>query len=298
MVPADGKIYGLRDVTGTVESIPLIVGSIISKKVAEGAEALVFDVKWGQGAFMSEMDGALELAARLVEEAERFGRNALAFVTDMNQPLGKTVGNSLELLEAMEMLKGKGPRDLRALTLLLGAAMLDLAGKVKGLSEGVMALEAEISSGRALKTLEAMVEAQGGDAAFIDDPSSLGRAAFEVEVPSPGGGYVSSIDTLGLGFLVCDMGGGRARAGERIDHNVGAALLKKRGEEVRKDEPLALLHLSKDSRKEDFVRRAAKLYTLSEEPPARRPLVSWKVDSQGAEQWDDSGVPKSVRCKI
>lgn len=296
MVPADGKIYALRDVTGTVESIPLIVASIISKKVAEGAESLVFDVKWGRGAFMAEMEDAIELASKLVDEAGHFGRRAVAFVTDMNQPLGQAVGNVLELKEAVEVLRGGGPADVKALTLLLGAAMLSLAGRVDDMATGVGVLEEGISSGRALKTLKAMVEAQGGDPAFVDDTSLLPTVPHVV-VASPGDGYVSSTDTRGLGFLVCEMGGGRTKAGQPIDHGVGALLLKKRGDEVRRGEPLARLYLSKESQRDAFTERAAGLYTISEERPTGAPLVSWRVTEESAEQWNDAGLPDAIRCR-
>jgi pyrimidine-nucleoside phosphorylase len=290
MAPADGKIYALRDVTGTVESIPLIVASIISKKVAEGAGALVFDVKWGRGAFMPEQDDAIELATGLVNEACRFGRKAVAFVTDMNQPLGYAVGNALELREAVDVLKGSGPADLRALTLLLGAAMLDLAGRMDDIAAGVAMLEDEISSGRALGVLEAMVEAQGGDPAVVRDTSLLPVASCIAEVLSPARGYVSSIDSAGLGFLVCDMGGGRKKTDDGIDHGVGAILLKKLGDEVEQGEPLAQLCVSGRSQAGAFTERAARLFTVSEVPPDLRPLVSWKVTREGEERWNDAGL--------
>jgi pyrimidine-nucleoside phosphorylase len=292
MAPADGKIYALRDVTGTVASIPLIVASIISKKVAEGAESLVFDVKWGRGAFMTEMDGALELAAKLVEEAERFERKSVAFVTDMNQPLGNAVGNALELVEAVELLKGRGPRDLTVLTLLLGAAMLDLAGKADGIAAGTELLKDEVVSGRALEVLKAMVEAQGGDPAFVDEPAMLPKASRVVEVCSTARGCVSSIDCAGLGSLVCDMGGGRKKARDEIDHGVGAVLLKKRGEEADRGEPLVRLYLSERSPADEFAERAGRLFTISDAPPAPRPLVSWIVTPHGAERWTDAELPR------
>jgi pyrimidine-nucleoside phosphorylase len=298
MVPADGKIYALRDVTGTVESIPLIVASIISKKVAEGAESFVFDVKWGRGAFMSEMDGAIELASKLVEEADRQGRRALAFVTDMNQPLGRAVGNALELAEAVELLRGGGPADAKALTLLLGAAMLNLAGKSDDLAEGVSALEETVRSGRALAAFKAMIEAQGGDTAFLEDVSLLAVACNVSDVCSPADGYVSSIDCRNLGFLVCDMGGGRTKTGQLIDHGVGAILLKKRGDEVGRGEPLMRLYLSDKTQTETLTDRAEKLFIISEAPPAPSSLVSWKVTTRGAERWSDTGLPDSVRCVV
>lgn len=285
MVPADGKIYALRDVTGTVESKPLIISSIVSKKVAEGAGCLVYDVKCGNGAFMAEIEDALELAAKLVSESERFGRRALAFVTDMNQPLGRAVGNSLEMIEAIELLGGRGPADLASLTLLLGGAMLYLSGAAGTIEEGSDLLRRSLDSGRALKKLEELVRAQGGDPAAVADTSTLSVAPHSVDVPARSAGYVTSINTRGLGDLVCEMGGGRLKAGDPIDRGVGALILKKEGDWVDLGEPLAELYTSEQSGAERLSRVASRLFETDDSPPDRRPLVHWIVTPEGATSW-------------
>jgi pyrimidine-nucleoside phosphorylase len=290
--PADGRIYALRDVTGTVESIPLIVSSIVSKKVAEGAASLVFDVKWGAGAFIRELDDAVDLALRLVQESERFDRRAMAFVTDMSQPLGNAVGNALELIESVELLRGHGPADLEAVTLLLGAAMLFLSGKAGSVEEGRALLEEKVESGAALDKMKELVDAQGGDPAAIDDVSLIDVCPEAVDVLCGTEGYVRSIDARELGFLVCEMGGGRLRAGDELDRGVGAVLLKKVGDGVRRDEPLARLHFAERSPAGEIARRATSLFEISPSPPPPRPLVPIVVTSSGPRPWDDEeGVP-------
>lgn len=291
MTPADGKMYALRDVTGTVESLPLIVSSIVGKKVAEGAASLVFDVKWGRGAFMSEIDAALELASELVKEAGRFERKAIAFVTDMNQPLGNAVGNALELIEAIDLLRGCGPDDVTSATLLLGGAMLYLAGKAETIDEGAAHLRGLIRSGAAIERLGALVRAQGGDPTAIDDTSLLRVSSIVMDVTSDRDGYVGSIDTRGLGYLMCSMGGGRLRADETIDHGVGALLLKKEGDAVRKDEPLVKLYASDQGRSTELAQSVAALFDISSSPPEPRPLVPWIVTAEGREQWGAEKMP-------
>lgn len=290
MNPADGKIYALRDVTGTVESLPLIVSSIVSKKVAEGAGSLVYDVKWGGGAFMSEMESALELASRLVRETERFDRKAVAFVTDMNQPLGAAVGNSLEVIEAIDLLKGEGPSDLEEITLLLGGAMLDLAGAAAGVSAGAKVLRASIESGAALSKLKEMIRAQGGDDSVVEDTSVLHVSENVVDVVSNEEGYVSLIAAKKLGALVCEMGGGRRRVGDTIDHGVGAVLLKKVGDHVAAGEPLLRLHASDRVKAKDLTGWSRTLFEISPASQESRPLVSWVVTARGQTSWDDSAI--------
>jgi pyrimidine-nucleoside phosphorylase len=289
MNPADGKIYALRDVTGTVESIPLIVSSIASKKVAEGAESLVFDVKWGAGAFVREMDEAVDLALKLVRECERFDRRAMAFVTDMNQPLGTAVGNALELIESIELLRGRGPADLESITLLLGAAMLTLAGAAGTIEEGRALLRGRMESGAALGKMKELVEAQGGDPGAIDDVSLIDVSPGAVDVLSDAEGYVSSIDARELGFLVCDMGGGRLKAGDEVDRRVGAVLMKKVGDGVERDEPLVRLHIADSSPVDKVTRRAAALFDISPSPPEARPLVPTVVTGGGPKPWGTGG---------
>jgi pyrimidine-nucleoside phosphorylase len=291
MTPADGKIYALRDVTGTVESLPLIVSSIVSKKVAEGAGSLVFDVKWGRGAFMRRMEDALELASELVKETERFERRAIAFVTDMNQPLGRAVGNAMELVEATDILRGAGPADVTSITLLLGGAMLHLAGMAESIEEGTGVLRQSIRSGAALNRLKDLVRVQGGDPTAIDDTSLLPVSRTAIDVTSDREGYVSSIDARGLGSLVCSMGGGRSRSGDAIDHGVGALLLKKEGDPVKSGEALARLHTSDRSWVNGIADSAAALYDISFARPEPRPLVTHIVTSEGYSSWGQDRMP-------
>jgi len=291
MNPADGAIYALRDVTSTVESTPLIVSSIVSKKVAEGAGSIVYDVKWGAGAFMSEKEDALELASRLVKETERFDRRSLAFVSDMNQPLGAAVGNSLEMIEAIELLAGGGPDDLREITVLLGAAMLYLAGAAESLEAGVDVLAVSIASGAALVKLKEMIQAQGGDEGVVDDTSRLEVSNDTLEVKSNAGGYVSFIDARGLGAFVCEMGGGHLSKDDTIDHGVGAILLKKEGDPVRVGEPLVKLYLPGRPRVSGISERVSEMLRISSEIPKKRPLVPWIVTSEGPQLWSENKLP-------
>jgi pyrimidine-nucleoside phosphorylase len=281
MTPADGAIYALRDVTGTVESLPLIVSSIVSKKIAEGAGSIVYDVKWGGGAFMRDMEVAVELATRLVDETERFDRKALAFVTDMNQPLGNAVGNSLEMMEAIDLLAGEGPADLRELTVLLGSAMLFMAGSADSLQAGVDVLTVPIASGAGLSKLKEMIRAQGGDDGVVDDASKLPVSRDTLEVTSDADGYVGSIDAKGLGALVNEMGGGRLQVQDEIDHGVGALLLKKEGDEVGHGDTLARLFIPASAKPQEVLERAGRLFEVSPDAPVKRPLAPWIVTADG-----------------
>jgi pyrimidine-nucleoside phosphorylase len=289
MTPADGAIYALRDVTGTVESLPLIVSSIVGKKVAEGAGAIVYDVKWGGGAFMKDMESAVELATRLVAETERFDRKAMAFVTDMNQPLGMAVGNSLEMIEAIDLLSGDGPDDLREITVLLGAAMLYLAGAVGSLEAGVDTLSVSISAGSARAKLEEMIHAQGGDGGVVYDTTMFPVSSETIDITSEAGGYVHSIDARGLGALVCEMGGGRKTVEDEIDHGVGALLHKKEGDRVAPAEPLATLFVPSGSDGSSLRERVGALLQISSDMPERRPLAPLIVTARGPQKWGGEG---------
>ncbi len=288
MTPADGKIYALRDVTGTVESVPLIVSSIVSKKVAEGAGSVVFDVKWGGGAFVKEMGAAVDLAVRLVRECERFDRRAMAFVTDMNQPLGNAVGNALELIESIDLLRGRGPSDLRSITVTLGAAMLFLSGYARSIEDGEAVLGARIESGEALAKMKELLVAQGGDAGAVDDTSLLGVSPRVLDVVCDAEGYVRSIDARELGFLVCEMGGGRTKPGDSVNHGVGVVLLKKVGDRVSSGEPLARLHVANASQENDLARRVSAVFNVSPTEPTLLPLVPLVVTADGPRPWADS----------
>lgn len=277
LAPADKRIYALRDVTGTVESIPLIVASILSKKLAEGIDGLVLDVKVGRGAFMKDLHSARELARALVRVGTRAGKKVVALLTDMSVPIGTTIGNALETREAIEVLMGKGPADTRELTLRLGMEMLLLGGAAKKAPEARRQLERAIADGSGLRVLGRMVKAQGGDVRAVEDPSRLPTARHRVEVPAASSGFVTATDALELGLTAVALGAGRTRADQKVDPAVGIELHAKPGDRVTKGQPLALLHLSSKKNAAELVARAAAAFTLGRQAPRPRPLVLERI---------------------
>jgi pyrimidine-nucleoside phosphorylase len=242
LAPADKKLYALRDVTATVECIPLICGSILAKKLAEGIDTLVLDVKFGRGAFMKDKTGAKALARALVSVATAMGKPTRAVLTAMEQPLGRAVGNALEVAESIDCLRGRGPADTMEVTFALGEQMLLLAKVAKTKSAARRQLEASVASGAALEKFRAMIVAQGGDARVIDDPSRLPRANFQVPLPAPRGGFVRDVDAMGVALAALHLGAGRARAEDKIDQAVGISGLVKIGERIAKGAPLCVIH--------------------------------------------------------
>jgi pyrimidine-nucleoside phosphorylase/thymidine phosphorylase len=242
IAPADRRLYALRDVTATVESIPLIAGSIMSKKLAEGIDGLVLDVKVGAGAFMKTLDDARRLARTLSAIGWGMGKRVTALLTDMSQPLGRAVGNALEVVESIEILRGGGPADVRALTVELGAEMLLLGDAARTLPEGRAAIAAAIEDGRGLAKFRAIVEAQGGDPRTVDEPARLPRAQRLLDVPAAAAGWVEAIDTEGVGLAAMALGAGRARVEDRIDPSAGIVVHKRLGDRVERGEPLCTLH--------------------------------------------------------
>ncbi len=242
LAPADRRLYALRDVTATVESIPLITASILSKKLAEGIDALALDVKVGSGAFMKRLEDARALGRAIAGLARRMGKRVAALLTAMDQPLGREVGNAGEVREAVALLRGSGPEDLRRVTVELGAEMLRLGGLASGLEEARRRVEAAIADGSGLSKLRRIVEAQGGDPRALDDPERLPRPAGTLEVSSPEGGVVEAIDAEGIGLAAVALGAGRARVEDRIDPAVGLTLAKKVGDRVERGEPLCAIH--------------------------------------------------------
>jgi pyrimidine-nucleoside phosphorylase len=242
IVPADKKIYALRDVTGTVESYPLIVGSILSKKLAEGANGIVFDVKTGSGAFMKTKEEAETLAKMLVSMAKKFRRKAVALITDMNQPLGYTVGNSLEIRESIELLQGKGPADLEALVLELGGWMLKFGGVTKDVSVGKKILEENIKNGKGIKYFQKMVKSQQGDPNVVNDFSLLPRAENVIGMRAKRDGYIHHLDALKIGQASVLLGAGRIQMNSPVDPAVGIVLKKKVGERIMPGEYYAEIH--------------------------------------------------------
>jgi pyrimidine-nucleoside phosphorylase len=221
LAPADGKLYALRDVSGTVPSVPLIASSVMSKKIAAGAQAMVLDVKAGVGAFMKTLEQAEELAELMVEIGARADRRVVALIADMNQPLGNAVGNALEVREAIETLKGKGPPDFLEHCLEVAGHMLRLAGKSEDLNTAKEIASAAISDGTALSKFRELVVAQGGDGKLVDEPERLPEAKHLMTVSAPSSGYLAAIDAAEIGRTGVGLGGGRAMKGEAIDHAVG-----------------------------------------------------------------------------
>ncbi|QYM78198.1 thymidine phosphorylase [Horticoccus luteus] len=242
LAPADKKLYALRDVTATVECIPLICGSILSKKLAEGIDALVLDVKFGRGAFMKTKAEARRLAESLVSVGRAGGKNVRALLTAMEQPLGHAVGNALEVAESIACLRGEGPADLMEVTFALGEQMLVLGGVARTEAEARGKLEGVIASGAALAKFREIVAAQGGEAGAIDDPSRLPQARLQRAIAAAGDGYVQEVDAMGVALAALRLGAGRAKADDRVDPAVGVSALAKIGERVSAGAPLCIVH--------------------------------------------------------
>jgi len=248
VAPADKRIYALRDVTGTVESPYLICASIMSKKLAEGIDALVLDVKTGSGAFMKTEKDAAFLAELMVETGERMCKRVVALITDMDQPLGNYIGNALEVAECIEVLRGGGPDDLRRLCVELSAWMLLLGGRVATLEEGARVVEGHLTGGRALEKFRIMVRLQGGEERVADDPGRLPQARNRSELLSPASGHVAVMDCEKFGVASCVLGGGREKKEDTVDPAVGIILHKKTGDSVKSGEPLCTLHYNSGTR--------------------------------------------------
>lgn len=242
ITPADKKLYALRDVTVTVDNLSLIASSIMSKKIASGSNAIVLDVKVGDGAFMKSPEEAVALAKEMVEIGKNLGRETRAVISDMDQPLGLAIGNILEVLEAIELLKGNGPKDLLELTLTIGSNMLVCGKLASSLEEGRKMLIQNIENGKGLEKLKEFIKAQGGDESYIDDTTKFPKAEFVVEVKSLNSGVVSKINTEAMGLIAMELGAGRATKEDEIDLSVGIILNKKRGDLVKEGEVLAYIH--------------------------------------------------------
>lgn len=270
LAPADKKLYALRDVTATVDNMSLIASSIMSKKLAAGADAIVLDVKTGSGAFMKKEEDALALAHEMVDIGNAAGRRTIAVVSDMDQPLGRAVGNALEVKEAIATLQGQGPEDFVELCLTLGSQMLFAGGKAQTTEEARQKLEAVIADGSALKKLAAFVEAQGGDSAAVYDPELLPKATIIQPVPAPQSGFVQQIACDEIGICSLLLGGGRETKESEIDLSVGLILEKKVGDPVEKGEPLAFLHGNDSWKLEAAEKRFLAAYRIGEEKPEKR----------------------------
>ncbi len=277
VVPADRLLYELRDVTGTVPSLPLIASSVLSKKLAGGADAIVLDVKCGDGAFMRDEADARRLAETLVRVGNKLGRKFSALITAMDEPLGTMAGNALEVRQAIEVLRGEGPGDLREVTLALGAELLVLAGRAPTSAAGQESLAALISSGEAWAKFRELVAAQGGDVRAIEEPDRLPRAKQVAEVCAPSSGYVIELRARPIGVACGLLGAGREVKGQPVDPAAGVELLAKVGDEVERGQPLARLHVGRPDRLAEAEELVAGAYTIGPQRPAPRPLVLGRI---------------------
>ncbi len=282
IAPADRKLYALRDVTGTVESPYLICASIMSKKLAEGIGALVLDVKTGSGAFMKKEQDAVFLAELMVETGERMGKQVVALITDMDQPLGNMIGNALEVIEVVEVLRGGGPEDLRELCLELAAWMLQLGGAAETVSEGKQQSARLIRSGAALEKFRQMIELQGGDPRVIDDARHLPQAQHTMKVASARAGYVASMQCEQIGTACVILGGGRERKEDAVDPSVGIVLHKKVGDRVADSEPLATIYYNAEAKAQRACQLIEASCQIDDAPPAvKLPLIHQVIGKSG-----------------
>ncbi|MDF2669617.1 MAG: deoA [Paenibacillus sp.] len=286
ITPADKKLYGLRDVTATVNSIPLIASSIMSKKIASGADAIVLDVKTGNGAFMKTLDDSIKLAEAMVAIGEEVGRETVAVISSMEQPLGVAVGNALEVKLAIETLKGQGPKDLEELCLTLGAHMLVLGGKALDVAEGEEVLRELIRKGYALKKFKEFVAAQGGSPSFIDQPAQLPAAKLVVPVSAQSAGFVSGIEAERIGIAAMLLGAGRETKEASIDLAAGIMLNRKVGDRVEPGEALVELHTNRTDPKliEEVSQHIVAAYTITEQPPEQPQLIYAIVTREGVQR--------------
>jgi pyrimidine-nucleoside phosphorylase len=274
LVPADRKLYALRDASGTVSSIPLISSSIMSKKLAEGLDGLVLDVKTGTGAFMKDLEDSQTLARTMVGIGNANGVRTIALITDMSQPLGKEVGNANEMAESIATLRGEGPDDITELTMALGEVMLELAG-IEG---GRDLLESKIESGQALEKFKEVIAAQDGDPSVVDDPSRLPRAPETATVNADRAGYVTRCNALTVGITATRLGAGRERADDVVDPGVGITLHKKLGDRVETGDALATVHYSKQNLWDTQRDKLTGAWTIEDEPEEPRPLVIERIE--------------------
>ncbi len=272
LAPADGKLYALRDVTGTVPSLPLIVSSIMSKKIAAGADAIVLDVKVGSGAFVKTLDEAHGLAEHMVRIGRAVGRKVAAHIADMNQPLGCAVGNSLEIVEALETLRGGGPADLAEHCLVIAGEMLALGGLAENLEAGVEQAATTIRSGAALAKFRELVVAQGGDGRYVDEPDRFPRADHVKAIQAPQCGYVAAMETSEIGIAVVALGGGREKKGQVIDHRVGVVMHVEVGDRVAQDTPLFTVHATTPEDLDAAATRILRRMQFSDAPVDPLPL--------------------------
>jgi pyrimidine-nucleoside phosphorylase len=274
IAPADKKIYALRDVTSTVENIGLICASIMSKKLAEGIDALVLDVKTGSGAFMKKEEDSVHLAEVMVETGKRMGKKVVALISGMDEPLGRMAGHSNEVFESVEVLEGRGPADLRDLSLDLSAWMFYLGERTKSVDEGRRLAETMVTTGQALEKLRQGIRLQGGDERVVDEPQRLPQARFHAEVVSSVSGYITTTNCEQFGTALAMLGGGREKKEDKIDHAVGLEFHKRVGDYVEKGEKLVTIHYNSDAKLAEAKTLIAGSYVIGERAPdQKRPLV-------------------------
>ena len=277
LAPADKKLYALRDVTATVDSLPLIVSSIMGKKLAAGADCILLDVKTGSGGFMKTLEDSTKLAKSMVEIGHLAGKKVIALITDMDVPLGKAIGNSLEVIEAVETLKGEGPEDLTEICIDIAANMLYMAGKGTVKECEALAKKA-IADGSALQTLVKMVHAQGGNEKLLLDTSLFKKAAYHYEVKAPKAGYIEHVDTESYGMASLALGAGRAKKEDPIDYSAGITLEKKTGDFVKEGDVIAVLHTNKPESVKEAEERILKATEISSEPVEKKPIILGRIE--------------------
>jgi len=280
LAPADGKLYALRDVTGTVDSIPLIASSVMSKKIASGAQAIVLDVKLGNGAFMPDLPRATKLARAMVAIGEQAGRKVVAVISDMNQPLGHAVGNALEVREAVETLRNGGPRDFREHCLEVGGHLLLLAGKAKTMKGARVRLELALQDGTAFAKFKQLVAAQGGDVHVLENLDLLPKATLVESVPAPRAGYLAEVNAREIGLAAVTLGAGRAQKGDPIDHAVGVVIRHKVGDKIKKGEPLFVIHANDKAKLAAARERILAAHKFSARPVRPLPLFYKVIKSK------------------
>jgi pyrimidine-nucleoside phosphorylase len=277
IAPADKKIYALRDATSTVESIGLICASIMSKKLAEGIDALVLDVKTGSGAFMKREEDAVRLAEIMVDTGKRMGKKVVALITDMDQPLGRAAGHSSEIIECIEVLNGQGPADLRDLSIELSAWMFYLGERSKSLEEGRRLAQSKIANGQAREKFKHGIRLQGGDERVIEEPQRLPKARSRVEVVSESDGYVTGTNCEHFGTALAMLGGGREKKEDAIDPGVALEFHKRIGDPVKKGETLATIHYNAEAKLAEAKSMIAASYLIAREPPRNKPRLIRRI---------------------
>ena len=285
IAPADGKIYALRDVTATVDYVPFITASILSKKLALKSDAVLFDIKSGNGAFMRTGKEAIGLAKSLIKIGSRFKRKMVALITDMNEPLGEAVGNSLEVIETIQSLKGNVPPDLKEVTYALSSSMLILAGRVKSFNEGIKLSEQQIRNGKALEKFKQMLQNQGGDTRIVEDYTLLPEAKFRLEVKALKTGYVQSINTFEIGMVALELGAGRKTKETKIDYGVGLLIKKKVGDLVKKGETLAIVLANDREKGKEAVKTLLNSYQISPQKRKNLQKILYYLDSKTLRKW-------------